>query len=160
MYSKTIIAAVTALPLTIVVNILKYVYQDWEFAKWIALAVLIDTLVSMVKHWGLEDLSSDEFFHKLAKKVFVYIMLLMLSNIMVNFQVHNHTVGTVQWIGEYLCVAMLIREAISIIENSNAIMPWCPIWLLKRLKDYNEKGEYVKNKEKAMQHDPEQNMED
>jgi hypothetical protein len=69
-------------------------------------------------------------------------------------------VGATTLFGEYICWAMLLREAISIIENSNAIFPWCPIWLLKRLKDYNEKGEYIKNRENAMQHDQEQNMED
>lgn len=143
--------------MTIVVNILKYVYQDWEFAKWIIVAVLIDTFVSMVKHWLLCDFNSEEFWHKFAKKIFVYISLMILSNILTNLTVNGHTMGATSWIGEYLCVAMLLREAISIVENSNAIIPWCPQWLLKRLKDYNEKGEYVK---KDAQYDPERNMED
>lgn len=160
MYTKTVIASVAALPLTIVGSILKYVYQDWEFVKWIVVAVLIDTFVSMVKHWILCDFNSEEFWQKLAKKVFVYIALLILSNLLTYSTVNGHTVEATSLFGEYICWAMLLREAISIIENSNAIFPWCPIWLLKRLKDYNEKGEYIKNRENAMQHDQEQNMED
>ena len=31
--------AITSLPLTAVSEGLQYVYQDWEFAKWIAIAV-------------------------------------------------------------------------------------------------------------------------
>ena len=160
MYTKTIIALVAALPLTIVGNILKYVYQDWEFAKWIGIAVLIDTIVSIVKHWILCDFNSEEFFQKFAKKAFVYIALMILSNLLTYSTVNGHAMGATSWIGEYICWAVLLRESISIVENSNAIYPWCPVWLLKRLKDYNEKGEYVKNREKAIQHDPEQNMED
>jgi len=148
-----------AVPLTIGVNILKYFYQDWEFAKWIGFAVVLDTAVSIVKHWLLKDLSSEEFWCKFGKKIFVYLVLLMVSNLVVNFQVNNHTIGATQWLGEYICVFMLVREVISVVENTNAIYPWCPVWLLKRLKDYNEKGEYV-NKTGCEQYDPEQNMED
>ena len=144
---KTIIAAIGALPLTILVNVLKYVYRDWEFAKWIGIAILIDTAVSIVKHWLLRDISSETFWAKFAKKIFVYMMLLVTSNLLSNYTVNGHVVGSTQWMGEYLCVAMLIREAVSIVENTNAIVSWCPKWFLKRLKDFNEKGEYInKNK--------------
>lgn len=145
---KTIIAAIGALPLTILVNVLKYVYRDWEFAKWIGIAILIDTAVSIVKHWLLRDISSETFWAKFAKKIFVYMMLLVTSNLLSNYTVNGHVVGSTQWMGEYLCVAMLVREAVSIVENTNAIVSWCPKWFLKRLKDFNEKGEYInKNKE-------------
>lgn len=145
---KTIIAAIGALPLTILVNVLKYVYRDWEFAKWIGIAILIDTAVSIVKHWLLRDISSETFWAKFAKKIFVYMVLLVTSNLLSNYTVNGHVVGSTQWMGEYLCVAMLVREAVSIVENTNAIVSWCPKWFLKRLKDFNEKGEYInKNKE-------------
>lgn len=157
---KTILAIIAAVPATIGVQILKYFYQDWEFAKWICVAVLVDTLVSMVKHWIHSDFNSEDFWKGFAKKIFVYMMLMIASNILVNMTVNGHTMGTTAWIGEYLCVAMLIREVISIVENGNAIVSVCPIWLLKHLKDYNEKGEYINRKEREEQHDPEQNMED
>lgn len=157
---KTIQALVGALPMTIMVNVLKYVYQDWEFAKWIAMAVIIDTLLGIAKHWIHQDISSEAFWAKFAKKIFVYMMLLITSNVLSNYTVNGHVVGATQWIGEYLCVVMLIREAISIFENVNAIMPMVPAWLLKRLKDFNEKGEYINGREQSIPHDPEQNMED
>jgi len=129
-------------------EVLKYVYQDWEYAKWIGVAVLVDTLVSLVKHWVHKDVSSEDFWHKFAKKIFIYMMLLILSNLLYSYTVNGHVVGPTQWISEYLCVYMMVRETISIIENMNAIMPVVPTWLLKRLKDFNDKGEYInKNKE-------------
>jgi phage-related holin len=146
MHIKTVIALISALPLTIGVEVLKYIYQDWEFAKWIGVAIAVDTTVSLVKHWLHKDISSEEFWHKFAKKIFIYIVLLISSNFLTNYTVRGHVVGATQWVGEYLCVFMLIREGISILENANAIIPIVPVWLLKRLKDFNDNGEYIKGK--------------
>lgn len=147
MHIKTLIALISAIPCTIATQIMKYVYQDWEYAKWIGIAILIDTLVSLIKHWIMKDVSSEEFWNKFSKKIFVYIILLILSNLLANYTVNGHLVGSTQWMAEYLCVFMMIREAISILENINAIMPIVPTWLLKRLKDFNEKGEYINKNE-------------
>ena len=35
-------------PLTIVASLTRYLFQDWEFAKWIALAVILDTILSVI----------------------------------------------------------------------------------------------------------------
>ncbi len=147
MHIKTIVALVCSFPVTFGVDLLSYIYRDWEFAKWIFAAVVIDTMVSLVKHWIHKDVSSESFWSKFSKKIFIYIMLLILSNIVSNYTVHGHLVGTTIWLGEYLCVFMMIRETISILENINAIIPMVPKWVLKRLKDFNEKGEYINKKE-------------
>ena len=141
---KTVIAFFGAFPLTIMVDVMRYIYQDWEFAKWICIAIVIDTLVSVVKHFIAKDFNSEDFWHKFAKKIFIYIVLLIASNMLNNYTVNGHVVGSTQWIGAYLCVFMLLRESVSIFENANAIMPIVPAWLLKRLKDFNDKGEYIK----------------
>ena len=140
---KTIVALFGALPCTIAVNLLQYVYRDWEFAKWIFIAVVVDTVVSLVKHWIIKDLSSEEFWSKFSKKIFVYICLLITSNLLNNYTVNGQST---QWIGEYMCTAMLLREVFSIVENGCAIMPVLPKSFLKRLKDFNEKGEYINKK--------------
>lgn len=151
MHIKTLIALISAIPCTIATQIMKYVYQDWEYAKWIGVAILIDTLVSLIKHWIMKDVSSEEFWNKFSKKIFVYIILLILSNLLANYTVNGHLVGSTQWMAEYLCVFMMIREAISILENINAIMPIVPAWLLKRLKDFNDKGEYINKNEENIE---------
>lgn len=146
LHFKTVIAMVGSLPLTVGVNLLQYIYQDWEFAKWIGIAIGIDTLLGIIKHIIYKDFSSEDFWSKFAKKIFIYIVLLILSNILINYTVKGHVVGTTQWFGEYLCVAMLLREAISVLENINAIYPVLPPWILKRMKDFNDSGEYVNKK--------------
>lgn len=139
-----VMSLIIALPLSIVADILKYVYQDWEFAKWIGMAVIIDTVLGFIKHLVHKDASSEEFFVKFSKKIVVYILLLILANILTNFTVGGDVVGATQWMGTYLCVFMMVREAISIMENANAITPVFPKSFIKRFKDFNEKGEYIK----------------
>ena len=52
--------------------------------------------------------------------------------------------GATDWMGTYLCVYMLVREAISVMENANAVIPIFPKSFIKRFKDFNENGEYIK----------------
>lgn len=144
----TVISLVVALPLSIGAEIMKYVYQDWEFAKWIGMAVAVDTLLGILKHLVHKDASSESFFAKFSKKIAVYILLLILANILTNFTVNGNTVGATDWMGTYLCVYMLVREAISVMENANAVIPIFPRSFIKRFKDFNEKGEYIRKEEK------------
>lgn len=136
-----------ALPLSIVAEIGKYFYQDWEFAKWIGVAVTVDTLLGIVKHLVHKDASSEDFWSKFAKKIFVYMLLLIIANVLTNYTVGGNVVGTTQWMGTYICTYMIVRESISVIENANAIYPILPKSIIKRFKDFNEKGEYIKKQE-------------
>lgn len=142
--SRKALSCFIALPLSVVADLLKYVFQDWEFAKWIAVAVLLDTMLGLVKAFIHKDISSDEFWNKFWKKMLAYISLMILSNILTNYTVGGDVVGTTVWMGTYICVYMMVREGISVLENINSIIPIVPTWLLKRMKDFNEKGEYIK----------------
>jgi toxin secretion/phage lysis holin len=139
MMSKYLLSAIVAIPFSWLAETLRYVYQDWEFAKWIALAVVLDTILGLVKAWMKKDISSEEFWQKFSKKIFAYICLLILSNIMQNYTVNGSNVGATEWVGSYLCTFMLVREAISILENVNAITPIVPKWVLDRMRDFTEK---------------------
>jgi len=136
--------SIASLPLTIVADIFSYVYQDWEFTKWIAIAIIVDTILGLWKHFLYKDASSREFFSKFGKKIGIYICLLILSNVLAHSTVQGSVVGTTQWISTYLCVFMLVRECFSCIENMQAIYPILPTSFIKRLKDFNDNGEYVK----------------
>ena len=138
--------AITSLPITIVAEGLQYVYQDWEFAKWIAVAVVIDTFLGVWKHLIHKDASSESFFSRFGKKIVIYVLLLMLSNIATNATVGGTVVGPMQWVGTYICVFMMVREIFSCVENIQAIYPIFPLSFVKRLKDFNDRGEYVSGK--------------
>ena len=135
--------AVTSVPLTIATEGLQYVYQDWEFAKWIAVAITIDTILGVWKHFIHKDASSESFFSRFTRKIVIYIFLMILSNFASHATVGGTVVGPMQWIGTYLCVFMMVREIFSIIENIQAIYPILPKNFVKRLKDFNDSGEYI-----------------
>ena len=136
--------SIVSMPLSIVADFSRYLYQDWEFAKWIGIAVILDTILGVVKHLLHKDASSESFFSKFGKKIAVYIVLLILSNVLTNYTVQGSIVGTTQWIGTYLCVFMMVREGFSCVENIQAISPLFPTSFVRRLKDFNDKGEYIK----------------
>ena len=136
--------SIVSMPLSIVADFSRYLYQDWEFAKWIGIAVILDTILGVVKHLLHKDASSESFFSKFGKKIAVYIVLLILSNVLTNYTVQGSIVGTTQWIGTYLCVFMMVREGFSCVENIQVIYPIFPTSFVRRLKDFNDKGEYIK----------------
>lgn len=138
--------AITSLPLTIVTEGTKYLFQDWEFAKWIAVAITIDTILGVWKHFIHKDASSESFFSRFTRKIVIYIFLMVLSNFASHATVGGTVVGPMQWIGTYLCVFMMVREIFSIIENIQAIYPILPKNFVKRMKDFNDSGEYISGK--------------
>lgn len=135
--------SLVSVPLTFLADLSRYFYQDWEFAKWIGVAVVIDTLLGIAKHIIHRDASSEDFWQKFIKKIVGYMALMILSNILTNYTVGGNVVGATQWMGTYLCTFMMVREAISIMENVNAIIRIIPRSVLKRFKDFNDKGEYI-----------------
>ena len=137
--------SIVSLPLSVVVNVSQFLYQDWEFAVWISVAVIIDTILSVWKHLLHKDASSEAFWSKFSKKIIIYILLLILSNILANFKVNGSVVGATHWIGTYICVFMMVRECFSCVENIQAIYPIFPTSFVRRLKDFNDKLEYIKN---------------
>ena len=137
--------SIVSLPLSVVVNVSQFLYQDWEFAVWISVAVIIDTILSVWKHLLHKDASSEAFWSKFSKKIIIYILLLILSNILANFKVNGSVVGATHWIGTYICVFMMVPECFSCVENIQAIYPIFPTSFVRRLKDFNDKGEYIKN---------------
>ena len=133
-----------SLPLSILANCSRYLYQDWEFARWIAVA--LDTVLGVIKHLLHKDVSSESFFSRFGKKIAVYIVLLILSNVLTNYTVQGSIIGPTQWIGSYLCVFMMVREGFSCVENIQAIYPILPTSFVPRLKDFNDRGSYINKK--------------
>ena len=75
----------------------------------------------------------------------------MLSNIASNATIGGTVIGPMQWIGTYICVFMMVREIFSCVENIQAIYPIFPTSFVKRLKDFNDRGEYISGKTIAFQ---------
>lgn len=118
----------------------KYVFADWEFLIFLSLMVLLDTVTGFVKAWVRGKVSSQGFTGVILKG-FVYGVFVVIIHILQTFSDKPLVIAAFDWIGTLGYAAVIVREAISIIENLGAIKPGLiPSWILKRLKDFDEDG--------------------
>lgn len=127
-----------ALPISPVLEIFeRYVFGDWEFVRWLVVLMILDTLLGFIKHWFRHDLSSKAW-GMIFKKLIVYSAVLALSHVLANFAIAGTPVDSFIWFRYFACSALMVREAISIIENSEEIMPgFFPKSIIRRLKGFD-----------------------
>jgi len=108
---------------------------SWDITANIFLLVIIDTALGVWKHWKLNSLSSDGW-GKLFTKIIIYWAFIKVVNAVAE-------VKYLSWCGDLFLSGLLIREAISIIENIGVIYPGLiPAWILKKLKGFDETGDF------------------
>lgn len=118
--------------------------------NWIIVVVLfvfIDTLLGIWKGFINNKVSSKRY-EKFLKKVIIYAVIVFVAH---GMRYASGGEGTsdaaktfLNWIKEALLFAVLVRETISILEKAGAIWPGSvPKWLLKRLEDFDENGNFI-----------------
>ncbi len=127
-----------ALPITPAVELFeKYVFGDWEFVRWLVILMLIDTILGFVKHYIAHDLSSKAW-GQVARKVTVYACTLILAHVMSSFTVDGDTIETFVWFRYFACSALMVREALSIVENVEEISPgFFPKSIITKLNEFD-----------------------
>lgn len=130
--------ALIALPVSPFIEIFeRYVFGDWEFVKWLVVMMFIDTLLGFVKHLIARDVSSRAW-GMIAKKLIIYSCVLVLSHVMSNFSIAGQVVDSFVWFRYFACTALMIREALSIIENVEEICPgFFPVAIINKLKGFD-----------------------
>jgi toxin secretion/phage lysis holin len=104
--------------------------------------IAIDTMLGIWKAWKYSVLSSSRFGGMIIKSVLYAFFLIVVHNL-TNFSTNELTKSLFLWVEELCYAALLVREAISIVENIGAIKPdLLPKWILKRLKSFDEKGQF------------------
>lgn len=115
----------------------QYIFGDWEFVKWLVVLMTIDTLLGFIKHWLQHDISSKAW-SMIAKKIIIYSSVLILSHVMSNFRIAGELVNNFLWFRYFACSALIVREALSIIENVEEICPgFFPKSIITKLKGFN-----------------------
>jgi phage-related holin len=118
----------------------KYVFNDWEFAVFLCIAILIDTLTGTYAALKVNKISSHRF-RKMFEKVLIYAAVIFVAHGLQNFSSHNTTKWVFDWIEQGVYSALLVAEFLSIIENADKIRPGIiPKFIAKKLKQYNETG--------------------
>ena len=130
--------ALIALPISPFVELFeRYVFGDWEFVKWLIVLVCVDTGLGFIKHWMSKDISSKAY-GMIAKKLIIYSGVLVLSHVMANFSIAGSIVDSFVWFRYFACTALMVREALSIIENVEEICPgFFPKAVINKLKGFD-----------------------
>lgn len=118
----------------------RYLFNDWQFAAFLSVLVFIDTLTGFWKHFKLETISSKGFARTITK-LMVYSMFLIVTHIMSSFTINGMPNVVFQWFPQAAYTVLIIREALSVIENLNIIMPGIiPAWMVNKLKNIGNNG--------------------
>lgn len=132
-----------SLPMSLLIRLFeKYIFNDWHFFIFLSVLVALDTLLGLIKHWKLNTLSSKgfgDFFTKFIN----YVAVLVVTHVLKNFEIGGSSNIIFSWVDDAIYSALVLREAISILENAGAISPGLlPNWILKKLKQFNEDGSF------------------
>lgn len=130
--------ALIALPVSPFLEIFeRYVFGDWEFVKWLVVLMIVDTFLGFIKHCISKDVSSKAW-GMIAKKLIIYSCVMVLSHVMSNYSIAGQVVDSFVWFRYFACTALIIREALSIIENVEEIYPgFFPKAVITKLKGFD-----------------------
>ena len=135
-----------AIPFSFIAEILeRYVLGDCQWVLYLAVLMALDTILGFTKHW-LTNTVSSKGWGDVGIKLLLYTTVLILGHVLGSVELAAGT-GTehLTWFKTFSCVFLMIREAISIVENIEEIKPgFFPKWFVKRLyiiqgKDLGEK---------------------
>lgn len=131
-------AATVASPLFYIIE--TYFFDDWEFLKFLLVAMLIDWIWGFALAWKARAVS-QEGFQKFGKKLAEYGTLLILGHIMLNARSGGDPITVFGYLTTTIHGYLLVREAISILEKIARVSPsLVPKWLLDKLKVYRDTG--------------------
>ena len=120
----------------------KYIFNDIEFAVFLAGLITLDTLTGVWKAYKLNRVSSKRF-GAVITKVLVYGIFSIVIHALESFSDKDMVKSAFDWLGSFGYAAMMVREAISVIENLGAIQKGLiPSWILNKLKDFDEDGKF------------------
>lgn len=117
-----------------------YFFNDWEFLKFLLVAILVDSIWGFGLAWKSRTVSLEGF-QKSGKKLAEYGTLLVLGHILLNARSGGEPMTVLSYFTTTIHGYLLVRESISILEKIAQISPkLVPDWILERLKVYRDSG--------------------
>ena len=122
-----------------------YIFNDWEFLKYLMILMVLDTITGLAKYFKLQTVSSRAF-AKIFTKLIVYACVLTLTHVITHFKVQGTENIVFGWFDDFAYSALIVREGISILENFGVLCPrMVPKILLGKLKEFDNNGTFKKN---------------
>lgn len=138
----------TAMPLSIVMYyIQKYLFDEWEFAGFLVILMVIDTLAGFIFAWKLKKINKDNF-SKVFVKAFAYAAFAITVHVLTHVKIGGNQIPFLEYVDYLALSGLIVREAISILDKLAKLSPGLvPKWLRKRLKDFdNLSGNLIDSK--------------
>lgn len=118
----------------------KYLFSDWQYLIFLIILVGIDSLLGAYAAYKRQELSSKGW-GKIIEKLLIYFSFLVMTHVLMFVTINGQKVTLLSWLDDTLFFAILIREAISVVENAALINPGLvPKWLLSKLKSFDNDG--------------------
>lgn len=118
----------------------KYLFNDWQYLIFLVTIVFIDSILGAYAAYKRQELSSRGW-GKIIEKLLIYFSFLVMTHVLMFVTINGQVVTLFSWLDDTLFFAILIREAISIVENAALINPsLVPKWLLAKLKSFDNDG--------------------
>jgi holin family protein len=122
-----------------------YIYNDWEFLKYFAVAISVDLVSGVVKNWFTKSICWEDGLVKFARKLFTCLGILVMFHVFVHFEdgaASQFAKEYLDMIKRLMILSFIGLSAITnIYEISGGKFP--PLWLISRLKDFDDKGKRV-----------------
>lgn len=119
-----------------------YFFDDWFFLIFLLVIIGVDTISGTYKAWKKKTLESRAY-ARLFEKLLTYGSLLVMAHVLMNFPIKGKPTGLFDWLDNVLYCLMMVREAISILENFAEINPkGISTKILARLKNFDESGQF------------------
>lgn len=118
----------------------KYLFNDWQYLIFMVTLVAIDSVLGAYAAYKRKELSSKGW-GKIIEKLLIYFSFLVMTHVLMFVTINGQKVTLLSWLDDTLFFAILIREAISVVENAALINPGLvPKWLLAKLKSFDNDG--------------------
>lgn len=112
----------------------EFIFADWQYLTYLGVIFTVDTVTGFMKAYKRGNVSSKGW-GQVIKKMVIYFCVLILAHVLTHFKIGGETSPLFVWVDDFAYTSLLIKEAISILENIAAINPaWVPDRLLKYLK--------------------------
>lgn len=122
----------------------KYVFNDWEFVKFLVVLMVVDTILGFAFHLKKHDISLEGF-EKIIIKLLSYGAALIVAHNLSSFTIAGDPVSSFNWFRALICTALMVREGLSIFKMIDRLSPGLISPRIKKyLKYYDEEGEFPK----------------
>lgn len=102
-----------------------YVFADFRYLSWLLIAIGCDILSKLYSLWFVEKTkpSFEVFINKVLEKTLKYAIYLVISFVVVNFEVDGKKVEFLQNFNVYIYGILIVKEAISTLKNLKMSFP-------------------------------------